>query len=378
MNNQGVEFPYELDEEKRQKAKGYSKQKLYSGFIGGTLLPLFILSLLSFTTGANNLEHFVSMLIKDSFLEKFWIQATLFNLLLFTILYVIQLPISYYSGFLVEHKYDLSKLSKGQWAKDQLKSYMLSLLFGIPLTLGVFLLGRLYPNWWWLYAGGIMFLVLGFLSNISHLLILPLFYETNNLENKALRQDLKELCEHHGVSLEEIVKVKAGKKTEKANAAFAGMGKTKRLYLFDTLLNKFHKQEIKGIVSHELGHYLHKDVWRFIVLQGILIFPLLYLTNLIFHQWASFSQLTYLPFFLLILFGLQEIIDPVFNAYSRYRERKADTFANQTISDDKVMISAFKRLSDIDLAEIDPKEIVKLLFYDHPPLKERISKVKNQ
>lgn len=376
MSDQEIEYPYELKTEKREKAKGYSKQKLYSGFIGGTIVPLLALASIYFSSWSHYLDTFALELVQGSFLDVNWIGHLIYVFLLFTILYLVQIPISYYSGFIVERKYDLSNLTLGEWGKDQVKSYILYLLLGIPLTMGAFVLGRTFPTWWWIIAGLLLFIILGVLSNISHLLILPLFYETTKVNNEDLREDLVTLCEEHGVPLEKVVQIKFSEKTEKANAAFAGMGKTKRLFLTDTLLDKFHGQEIKGIVAHELGHYLHKDIWRLILVEGLLIFPILFITHLIFNQWATFTQFYHLPLFLLIVLGLQELSTPLTNAFSRHRERNADRFTFQTIPDVTAMISAFKRLSDIDLAEMNPKRIVKILFYDHPPLKARIQSAK--
>ncbi len=368
-----VTYPYEFKEEKRKKAKLYSKQKFYTGIIQTFGLYLPFLALTYFSGFTSLLESWVRGLTSGTVLSHHWIISAIFIIIYSILLYLISLPVSYYSGFRLEHKYDLSNDTIWDWSKDQIKSLLISLVFMVPIILALFFLGSTFPELWWLYAGILLFIISGILSNISHLVILPLFYELEELEDESLKKRLVEMSEKHGVAkLKKVVVVKASEKTEKANAGFAGMGKTKRLLLFDTLLDKFHPKEIEGVVAHELGHYVNKDVIRFVLISAALIFPIFYLTGQIFTAYGSFENVYHLPLFLLILYGLYSLIDPLTNAYSRYRERKADEFAIKTTENPHAMISGFKRLSDIDLAEIDPHKLIEIFFYDHPAPKKRI------
>ncbi len=371
--NGEIDYPYEFDEEKRKKAKLYSKQKFYTGIIQTFALYLPFLAITYFSSVTSLLESWIQELVSGTLLSNHWIIWAIFILIYSILLYLISLPVSYYSGFVLEHKYDLSNDTIWDWSKDQIKSLIISLILMIPITLALFFLGYSFPNFWWLYAGLLLFIISGILSNISHLIILPLFYDLEELEDEGLKKSLVEMSEKHGVSrLKKVVVVKASEKTEKANAGFAGMGKTKRLLLFDTLLDKFHPKEIEGVVAHELGHYVNKDIIRFILINAALIFPIFYLTGQIFTAYGSFDNIYHLPLFLLILYGLYSLIDPLTNAYSRYREKKADTFAIETIGEPQAMVSVFKRLSDIDLAEVDPHKLIEIFFYDHPAPKKRI------
>lgn len=372
-----VEYPYEFDEDRRELAEIYSKQKLFSGLIQGTILIILVLGIFSFTPLSKYLQSFSFSLIEGTALDFYWLGVTIYIVFFSAIIYLIGLPLSYYSGFIIEHKYDLSNQTLPQWLKDQGKSLMISLLMATPLILAIFYLGTTFPDRWWLYAGIIYFIVLGVLSNISHLIIIPLFYETEELKDEELKSRLIDIAKNNGVpEVEKVVVVKAGEKTEKANAGFAGMGKTKRIILFDTLLNKFHKKEIEGVVAHEMGHYVQKDMLRFILIEGLLIFPMFYLTGYIFNIWAGFSNIYNLPFFLLIMYGLYSIVDPIILAYNRYREEKADSFALDVIGKSTPIISTFKRLSDIDLAETYPHKLVEIFFYSHPPPNKRIDQAK--
>ncbi len=379
MDGSEIQYPYEFNEKKRKKAKLYSKQKLYTNFIGGTILSLLVLLILFLTPLSNYILNFSLKLFNNPARGIiYWLSSLLYVLIFFTLIDLVELPIDFYSGYILEKKFDLGNLTKIQWLKDQVKSYLISMIFIIPIVLGIFYIGRTYPNHWWIYAGIIYIVLIGILSNISHLIFFPLFYNLEQVDDENLEEELIQLSEENGVSkVKKVVKVLAGEKTEKANAGFAGMGKTKRLYLFDTLLEKFHEKEIKGVVAHEVGHYVHKDVVRFIIIEIVTIFPMLYLVNLIFRNWGSFTNFNHLPLFLLIIFGLQSLIEPVENLYSRHRERKADLFAIKAIKESEGLISGFKRLSDINLSELEPSWIVEILFYDHPPLNKRIEMVKN-
>lgn len=369
----GVEYPYEFSKEKRKKARAYSKQKLYIGLVQGTLIPIAVLLILQFSILSESLEVLSMDLLGAVGITNYWLGAVLFVIFFLLINFVVGLPISYYSGYKLEHRYGLSNQDVPGWVKDQLKSLALMLLMTTPLIVGVFYLGDTFPVWWWFYAGLIYFVILGILSNISHLIFLPLFYDLEELKDDELSQRLIDMAHENGVpEVNKVVKVNAKEKTEKANAGFAGLGKTKRIYLFDNLLDKFHDQEIEGVVAHEMGHYVNKDVVRFMFIEAITIFPVLYITGLIFTRWGSFGQIHNLPLFLLILYGFYSIIGPITLWYSRFREKRADRFALDVVEKKRPMVSAFKRLSDIDLAEIDPPRIVELLFYSHPPPKKRI------
>ncbi len=367
------DFPYEFDPEKRKIAKVYSKQQLLIGLFQGILIPVSFLFVVYVSSFSQWLELSFFDILVNTPLHGYWLVAALYVVALMLIIFAIGLPLAFYAGYKLEHDYDLSNQSVGSWIKDQGKSLLVSLLITTPLITGVFFLGKTYPDKWWLYAGLALFVVTGVISNIAHLVLLPLFFNTEELKDDKLSERLKGLAEENGVTgVEKVIKVFASEKTEKANAGFAGMGKTKRIYLFDTLLNKFHEREVEGVVAHEMGHYVNRDVPRYILLEGLIIFPIFFLVNLLFTNWASFDNIYHLPLFLLILYGLYSIIDPITLAYSRHREREADTFALDAIGDPVPLISAFKRLSDIDLAEVNPRRSVEILFYSHPAPYKRI------
>ncbi len=373
------DFPYEFDPERREIAKVYSKQQLLLGLFQGILIPVFFLLIVYVSSLSQWLELSLSGILLNTYVYGYWLVAVFYVVALMIVVFVIGLPLAFYAGYKLEHDYNLSNQCAGDWIKDQVKSLVVSLIVTTPLITGVFYLGRIYPDWWWLYAGLALFVVMGVLSNVAHLILLPLFFKTEELKDEQLSERLKRLAEDNGViGVEKVIKVFASEKTEKANAGFAGMGKTKRIYLFDTLLDKFHEREVEGVVAHEMGHYVHRDIPRYMLLEGLIIFPVFFFADRFFTTWASFDNIYNLPLFLLILYGLYSIIDPITLVYSRHRERKADAFALDAVGEPAIMISAFKRLSDVDLAEVDPRRCVEILFCSHPAPIKRIDMAKKR
>jgi STE24 endopeptidase len=371
---ENISYPYKFDEERRRKARTYSSQKLYTGLIQMTIIPLVTLSIFHLTSISKNLENFVFTAISESIMDYYWVGGAAFILLLLLVLFLVGLPISYYSGYILKHRYDLSNQSFGEWGKDRVKFLILSLVLATPLILGVFSLGETFPTMWWLYTGVVSFVIVGIFMNSYHIVILPLFFTTEELEDEDLRQRLLALAKKSDVPIvERIIEIKASEKTEEVNAMFGGMGRTKRIFLYDTLLEKFHKKEIEGVVAHEMGHYVNKDILRFIVLEGIEIFLILCIAGVLFTQWGSFDSIASLPLLMLLLVGLYSVVTPFSLAYSRHRERMADAFALDVVGDSEPLISVFNRLSDIDLIEVDPPRIIEILFYSHPPPKKRIA-----
>ncbi|MFP4001214.1 MAG: hypothetical protein ACLFU5_04870, partial [Thermoplasmata archaeon] len=148
-----ITYPYEFDEEKRKKAKLYSKQKFYTGIIQTFGLYLPFLAITYFSGFTSLMESWIRNFVSGTLLSHYWIVSAIFVLFYSILLYLISMPVSYYSGFKLEHKYDLSNDTIFDWTKDQIKSLMISLLFMVPITLALFFLGYTFPRMWWLYAG---------------------------------------------------------------------------------------------------------------------------------------------------------------------------------------------------------------------------------
>ncbi|MEF8874428.1 MAG: hypothetical protein V5A88_07145 [Candidatus Thermoplasmatota archaeon] len=165
-----VEYPYEFDEEKRKKAELYFKQQLYVGLIAGTLLIMVTLAVLYFSSAAVSLQDIIFDVISNTFIDNYWAGAALFVTSFLALIFVIGIPIRYYSGYVLEHSYDLSKQSLLGWVKDIVKEFMLFILLGTLLISGLFYLAVRFPEMWWVYAGVLYFLVMGVFVNFFNLI----------------------------------------------------------------------------------------------------------------------------------------------------------------------------------------------------------------
>src|SRR3989344_4813376 len=198
-------------------------------------------------------EHFVSFRY-----------AVLFLYFLFFSIYslVLASPLSFYSGFILEHQYQLSNQTLPAWFWEWIKKQLLSFVMTALLVLGLYALIWHFPlTWWfWAWAGYALFsLVLGKLFPV---LIVPLFYKYSPISDEVLKKKIEALADRFGVRIQNVYSLNLSKTTKKANAAFSGFGKTKRVILGDTLLESFVHEEIETVLAHELGHYKHHDIWK--------------------------------------------------------------------------------------------------------------------
>ncbi|MBI1977565.1 MAG: M48 family metallopeptidase [Candidatus Omnitrophica bacterium] len=291
---------------------------------------------------------------------------------------VLSLPLSFYSGFILEHRYELSNQSFLSWLWEHAKKELLS--FGIAAVLVLLLYALIWnfeTNWWFLaWIGYAVFsLVLGKLFPV---LIVPLFYKYSPIADEVLRKRIEVLADQFGVKIQNVYSLNLSKTTKKANAAFTGFGKTKRVILGDTLLNSFNHDEIETVLAHELGHYKHHDIWKQFGFGILLSFIGFWLAAQALDAFSG--PLGYLgagdvrsfPLLCLVFFIFSLVISPAGNAFSRFAERKADQFALDVTKDTKSFISAMQKLSNTNLADPNPHPLIEFFLYDHPAIGKRI------
>jgi len=291
---------------------------------------------------------------------------------------VITFPLSFYSDYTLEHKYGLSNQTIPGYFKEKIKGIIIGLLLGIPLLLIFFFIIKNYSESWWLILGAVMFFFSVIIGRLAPTLIMPLFYKFKPLENEEIKQKILSLCEKTGVRIRGIFEFDMSKNTKKANAAFTGIGKSKRIILGDTLLKNFSPEEIETVFAHEMGHYKKRHIMKLMTVSVVMTFAGLYLTSLAYSNslntfgFNSVSEIAALPllFIYLSLFGL--ITSPISNILSRKFEWEADTFALETTRDKGAFISAMEKLADQNLADKTPNKIIEFLFHSHPSIDKRI------
>jgi STE24 endopeptidase len=297
---------------------------------------------------------------------------------------IINLPLGYYSGFVLPHRFDQSNQSLKDWVVDQLKGLAIGAPLGLLMLELLYLALRLTGNSWWLWVAGGLFLFNVILSNLAPVLIMPLFnkYVPLGDEHKELEERLLDLAKRANTKVKGVFKFDMSKRTKAANAALTGLGNTRRIILGDTLINEFTLDEIETVLAHELGHHVHKDI-PFLIAFGTLSTTLsLFIASLAldsavgFFSFTSSADIAALPALMLILSAYGLLTSPVDNAISRWRENMADDYALQSTGKHEAFASAFTRLANQNLGEIDPEKWVVFMFYSHPPLGERIAKAK--
>jgi Zn-dependent protease with chaperone function len=289
------------------------------------------------------------------------------------------LPLAFYSGFLLERRYDLSNESIGAWIRDQAKSFAIGLLFGGGAAELVYWTMRSWPGQWWLVSGVVFTALIVVLTNLAPVLLLPLFYSVKPLDRDALRARLIALAERAGARVLGAYEWGLGSKTRKANAALAGLGATRRILVSDTMLAEYTDDEIEVVLAHELAHHVHGDIWKGIVFESVLVIGGFAAAAFVLRAASGYAGLggvgdvAGLPLLLLTAGAVSLVAVPVAHAMSRRFERSADRFALDLTRNPGAFISAMRRLGAQNLAEDQPSRVVQWLFYSHPPMRDRIA-----
>lgn len=288
------------------------------------------------------------------------------------------LPLNFFSDYRLEHRFGLSNQTFTGWLWDETKSLGLNLVFGVAVLDVLYFCLRQAGTWWWVVAGTFFLLFGVILSALFPVVILPQFYKLQPLENESLRQRLTALAGRAGARVLGVYRMAMSAKTKKANAALAGLGRTKRIILGDTLLNEFAEDEIEVVMAHELAHYQHRDLWRMLAWGAVTTFGGLWLANcglrIGLHRlgFESVWDVAAFPLVALCLFVFGLVVMPVNNACSRRREYAADRTALELTGNADGFIRAMRRLADQNLADLSPHPVIEFLLHDHPSLARRI------
>ena len=362
-----------IDPEKQRQAKHYARVRRRLFFVDLALSALIALAWLA-VSGA--LKQFLL-----AYTTNEWLLVILFGGIFFLSLQLLELPLAYYSGFVLPHRYDQSNQTLGGWIKDQVLSLALSAVFGLPILSATYWLLRATGDLWWLWAavGYLAFVVV--VSNLAPVLIMPLFnkYVPLGDEYADLAKRLTRLAARTGTRVSGVYRFDMSKRTKAANAALTGIGGTRRIILGDTLLTEFTGDEVETVIAHELGHHVHRDIPTGILISGVLTLVGLFLAAQVLNlgtralDFTGPADIAALPLLVISLglFGL--ITMPLNNAYSRWREVRADRYALEATGKPQAFANAMTRLANQNLADADPEPWVVALLYSHPPIRDRVA-----
>jgi STE24 endopeptidase len=241
---------------------------------------------------------------------------------------------------------------------------------------------NVFGNLWWLLFAIILFFLSVVLAQIVPILILPLFYKISPLQNEELKNRIQKLAQGAGIKVENVYKFNMSKNTKKANAAFTGLGKSKRILLGDTLLDNYSFDEIETVIAHELGHYKRKHIVKNIFIGTVSSFLTLFIIAWLYKvsiSWFGFKsviQIAALP--LLGLWGMLVglVLTPITNIISRKFEYQADEYAIISTGKKEAFISTLEKLTEQNLGDKEPNPFVEWFFYSHPSIKNRIAAIK--
>jgi Zn-dependent protease with chaperone function len=342
------------------------------------VLGLALPALLLFTGWSARLRTFAASVGRGHFYPTLIVYLALVALLLF----VVELPLTVYVGYVREHAYGLSAQRFSKFAGDQLKGLAVGLVVGaLIIWVPYLLLGR-SPTRWWLWTGALALPFFMLVLLVTPVYIAPLFNKFGPMKDKALESQVLAVAAQAGVEGARVFEVNKSVDTEKVNAYVTGVGKTKRIVLWDTLLARLTPAETRFVVGHELGHYVLGHVWINIFVSWMLTLLGLFAA----HRTAGFLLARFgerfgftrladpasLPLLMLLLSLFSFLISPAALALSRYHERQADRFGLDLTRDNHAAATAFVALQRQNLAVPRPGFLYKILRASHPPIGERV------
>jgi STE24 endopeptidase len=310
--------------------------------------------------------------------QNYSLSLFMYLVLLLGISKVLGIGLDYY-GFSLERRFQLSTQRFRSWIWDELKGFLVGLVLGGVVVEVLYFTLRQWPQHWWILAWALFMGLFIVMAQLAPVVLFPIFYKFEPLENEDLRRRLVVLSERAGTRVRGVYRWKLSEKSKKANAALTGLGATRRIILADTLLDNYSSEEIEAVLAHELGHHVHRHILKSIFVQaGITLFgfwaanwTLHYAVDQ--HMFEELSDFANLPLLALVSVVLSFVLMPALNAYSRFNERQADRYAFESIASVEPFISSMNKLAEQNLAERTPSKWVEWFFHSHPAISRRLA-----
>lgn len=323
------------------------------------VLALAVLAALTFT-------GLGSALLPD---WPWWAQAVVYPPIVLAALELVHLPLAFWRGYLHEHRWNLSTQSVRGWVMDRLKALAVSVAITTILFAGLFALAR-WTGAWPFVAAALAAVVVVFLTFVAPVVLEPIFNRFEPLRDEELADDLRALAARAGVPVRDVLVADASRRTTKENAYVSGFGATRRVVIYDTLLERSEPAELRAVIAHELAHRKYRDVVSFsgigvaLAVAGVLALSVL--------LDGEAGDPISVPLILFALTLAQPLLLPVIAAISRRWEYRADRFALRLTRDLGALERTFRRLVDSNVSDLEPPRVVYWLKYTHPTVSERI------
>jgi Zn-dependent protease with chaperone function len=367
-----------FEPEQVERARRY-RRPLYLGALAATTLDLTLLALLTFGALGDRLYA-----IADGW--PFAARAVCFSLLVLTLLALVDLPVGFWAGYLHEHAWSLSAQTAGGWLVDRLKGLAINRCLGMCALLGFVACAHAWPTAWpAIVAVAAAGCVLA-LTFVSPLILEPLFNRFEALPDPKLAADLIALADQAGLPVDRVLVVDASRRTRKLNAYVSGLGHSRRIVLYDTLVTHANPLELRLVVAHELGHRRHRHIAKGTLLGAVGVAVFVF-TAWVLLRWPALRSTLgvtgpgdprVIPFLLLLGSVLGLLASPFWSAVSRRWERQADAFSLSLTRDPDTFETTHRRLALDNLADLDPPRPAYLVWYSHPTPAERITAGRKQ
>lgn len=364
----------QISEEKYSKSVRYSLRKEY--------FSLLTTSIATLITAAVILSRFVVLIENKLSLFELhpYVHGILFLLILSSLSSLLALPVTIYSQFIIEEEFGFNKMTGKIFIFDMIKNTILSLILFIPLMAVLFIFVDKAGNYWWIYG----FLFFASFQLIVSLLypqfIAPLFNKFSDLGEGPLKERLVALAERTSFKAKGIYIMDGSKRSSHSNAYFTGFGKSRRIVLYDTLLESLSDEEIEGVLAHEIGHFKKKHIVKGLVTSLIMALALFYILSLLAQYTPlfgafGFRETSFHGLLVILSFCLGPFtffLKPLFTIKSRKNEYEADSFAAETMGSAEPLKSALIVLGKENLSNLTPHPLYSFFHYSHPVLSERI------
>ena len=358
--------------EEGARARVYHRRQLALSVLGLVLSVVYLIALIA-TRAAAHLTEYVAR-----WTTAWWLELGIVLLVLAGAYRILTLPLHWLGGFWLPRRFGLLHQPFRRWVWDAAKAAVIGAILGLLAALTVYGLLRVTP-WWWLWGAAIFLAGYALLALVAPIWLVPLFYRLTPLPDGALLARLLALARRVGVPVTGVFVVDQSRKSRTANAAVTGLGRTRRILLFDTLLDQFTAEEIEAVLAHELAHQLHGDIRRGLLVQGALTLVAFWIADRALRWGAGWlglagpADIAGLPLFGLILVLVSLAALPLANGWSRRVEWQADRFALETIPDPRAFIGSMERLATLNLAEREPHRLEEFFLYSHPAIARRIA-----
>ena len=374
----GLETIY--DGQDYHKSQQYTRVQSRFGLIVSSL-NLAMLLTFWFIGGFNYIDQFIRVMEWN----ELW-NGLAFIGILTTFVLILNIPLGLYSTFVIEQRFGFNRTAYSTFVLDTLKGVFLYIIIGIPLLIGILYFFEYSGSLSWLYVWIFLTAISVVISIIGPIWIMPIFNKFTPLESGELRNAIVEYAKKVNFTYGNIYVIDGSKRSAHSNAFFTGFGKTKRIALFDTLIEQLSTDEIVSVIAHEVGHNKKRHVVSGMVLGVLHTGVLLFLFSLVMENQSLFEAFSMkstsiyasIVFFGLLFTPIELIISPVMHFISRRNEYQADQWAVETTTSKNNLISGLKKLAAENLANLSPHPLFVILNYTHPPLFNRIETIKKK